>query len=808
MFKKVSLFGTIVFVLIAGKSICSAYEMLQTTDFESGVSLPWNISESNDRNSYGVVRDGQYVVHMDYPGENSWDVQIRHRELSIIAGQKYFVKFKVTAEKSCKIYAKIGDKGAPYWEAWNNKWTAFNIDANKILEVSDTFVAEKNSTEAEFAFHIGGLLASSMPNEVKFISMSLDTYGPPPPTIPKEPERMIRVNQIGYLPDSFKKATLNIGKNESTPIKWELRNEAGEAEYKGETIPFGLDKASGEYVHTIDFSDFKTEGKGYSLVTEFGDTSYTFDISNSIYSQMKYDALKYFYHARSGIEIKMPYCVDTKWARGAGHVPDSASPKSGITSAPSQINATGGWYDGGDYGKHVVTGGLALWLLQNQYERSGIKEKNEYLKDGSLNIPESRNGINDLLDETRWEMDWMLNLQIPEGYEQEGMVVHDIRDVRMITFGLVASEDIEKRTFTSPTTAATLNLAACGAQAARIWKNIDAEYSERCLSAAEKAYSAAKANPEIFPYINSEVEWDDCVKDEFYWAACELYLTTGKSEYLEDLGKYEKALKTSEYYGEFGNDYKTALGTISLAMLKPDEFPKAVDNIKKTADGYLENQKKEGYGALATAYHWYSNQNIISKSIILAYAYDLSKDEKYNQGITEALDYLMGRNPNSKSYVSGYGEKPLQNPYHRFFCPQFDPKLPSVPSGFLASGPNSDCVDPWIIGSGFSKDITPPQKCYIDHSESWSTNEVSIALNASLAWITSYVDGLNSQSIMEEDLDQDGFITMGDVMKIAKCFNAEVGDERYDEKCDLNKDGAINMIDVVRIAKVFGYNKS
>jgi len=843
MYKKVSLFGTVVLVLLASKSISSAYEMLQTTNFESGISLPWNLVESEERNARSEVEDGNYVVRIDYPGENNWDVQVRHREISLRKGAEYVVKFKVTAEKSCKIYAKIGDQGAPYWEAWNNKWSTFQIEANQILEVSERFIAEKDSSEAEFAFHIGGRNAQSLPNKVKFISMSLeDCNGIPTPT---EQVKKIMVNQLGYLPDSSKKATL-ILKDEcySTPIKWELRNEAGVAVHKGETTPFGLDEASGDYVHTIDFSDFSTEGKGYSLVTEFGDISYGFDISKSIYSQMKYDALKYFYHARSGIEIELPYCVKRKWERGAGHDPDIVTLNPKFTfEGPSQIDSTGGWYDGADYGKYVVHGGLALWLLQNLYERSEITKENYYLKDGRLNIPESGNTINDLLDETRWEMDWMLNMQIPSGYENEGMAVHNVADEKWIAIGTSPCDNNMKRIYYKPTTAATLNLAACGAQAARIWKGVDVKYSERCLSAAEKAYTAAKANPDIFASHDffgagdSVVMkyWDDNVKDDFYWAACELYLTTGKSEYLKDLKAYDEfamipnSLKVNffdslyNFDGGFDCLATTALGTISLAMLKPDEFPEALDNIKKAADGYLEVQRKQGYGVPISvlkyltytscsrdrqvediAYTECSNQYVVSKSIILAYAYDLSNDTKYFKGITESIDYLMGRNPNNKSYVSGYGEKPLQNPFHKFFCHQYNKEFPSVPPGFLASGPNSDDGEVWA-GGWHRKD--PPQKNYKDDVESWTNNEVNINLNATLAWITSYIDGMNPESFMEEDLDQDGFITMSDVMKIAKCFNSKVGDENYNEKYDINKDGDINMIDVVRIAKVFGYNK-
>jgi len=74
------------------------------------------------------------------------------------------------------------------------------------------------------------------------------------------------------------------------------------------TIPKGLDKDSQDYVHWIDFSNFKTEGKGYyfKLPTVNSDTNYShpFDISADIYSKMKFDALAFFYHKRSVFLLK------------------------------------------------------------------------------------------------------------------------------------------------------------------------------------------------------------------------------------------------------------------------------------------------------------------------------------------------------------------------------------------------------------------------------------------------------------------------------------------------------------------------
>ncbi|MDP4182679.1 MAG: glycoside hydrolase family 9 protein [Bacillota bacterium] len=853
MLKKLSVIGLLIFTLLAVKMTCNAAELLQTTNFTGGISLPWNVSESEEKNSYSFVKDGKYVVHMDYKGTNKWDVQIRHREISIVAGHTYTVKVSLTATANCRIYAKIGDQGTPYYEAWNNNGSPLSVTANQVLNVNQTFTANQSSKVAEFAFHLGGELAGTLPYEVQFISMSLsDPQFSPTPTPAPTPARDIRVNELGYFPNAAKKATLKVSDGTTGTTTWQLKNSSGSVVASGTTTAYGKDHASGESVQIIDFSSYTTPGKNYQLVSGTA-TSFPFDIGTDMYTTMKYDALKYFYHARSGIEIKLPYCVESRWARAAGHPNDVATLITGRNyNGPASINGTGGWYDAGDHGKYVVNGGISLWTLQNEYEHSKVYGKDSAFADGKLNIPESGNGKNDLLDETRWEMEWMLKMQIPAGYDRAGMAAHKMADEHWTALATRPDQDAEKRIYYPPSTAATLNLAACAAQAARIWKDIDSTFSAQCLAAAETAYTAAKANPAIFaPYgqeLGSGTYGDNFVDDDFYWAACELYATTGKSDYLTDLKSYKNSLvmpvtlsgESNGMAGCFDWGATGGLGTITLALVKGDQFPEAKASIQKAADTFIGVQQKEGYGIplaestynnefggqseIINGYPWASNAFVINEAIVMAYAYDASKNAKYYNGLTESMDYLMGRNPMLKCYVSGYGENPLQYPHHRFFCPQTDPSFPSVPPGFLSGGPNSGCQDPWASGAGLKVLGTAAQKCYLDHVESWSTNEVTINWNAPLAWITYYLDAgiipspttspTNSPSTtptttivkVPEDINQDGAVNMADVMAIARAFGTTINDVKYDAKCDLTKDGAINMADVMQLALKFGYS--
>src|SRR3712207_2572625 len=79
------------------------------------------------------------------------------------------------------------------------------------------------------------------------------------------------------------------------------------------------------------------------------------------------------------------------------------------------LDASRGWYDAGDHGKYVVNGGIALWTLLNAYERQQVLRRPELFADGSARIPEAGNRVDDLLDEARWEMEFFLGMQAPEG---------------------------------------------------------------------------------------------------------------------------------------------------------------------------------------------------------------------------------------------------------------------------------------------------------------------------------------------------------------------------------------------------------
>ncbi|SHO57643.1 glycoside hydrolase family 9 protein [Vibrio quintilis] len=588
----------------------------------------------------------------------------------------------------------------------------------------------------------------------------------------------VRVNQVGYQVNAQKRAT--IATDTQTPLTWRLLNAQGNTIAEGKTTPFGLNTASGEQVQIADFSRVYTPEENVTLEVN-GETSHPFDIRDDIYHTMKYDALSFFYQQRSGLEIKEQYVQRPDLARPAGHKPEVVSCFDQTDAKGNKwpgcdfsLDVTGGWYDAGDHGKYVVNGGISVWTLMNYFEREKLYNAGQAsaFSDGKVSIPEQGNQYNDLLDEARWEMDFMMAMQVPEGkkvsvpvgdqsasvsalklteIDAGGMVFHKIADIAWTGVPLPPYEDTQPRVLSYPSTAATLNLAATAAQCARLWHSVDADYSAQCLSAAETAWQAAVKHPDVYAYDNftGSGPYNDLnLKDEFYWAAAELYTTTGKQEYKAVIDQSPYRFNTPSGDVAATGDLTWAdvasAGTITLATvpnhLNPGLVKEARTNLIKTANVYQESVAKEGYLVpyLANEYPWGSNSFLVNRGIFLGVAYDLTGKPKYLQAMSDAMDYILGRNPMDQSYVTGYGTYPLMNPHHRYWGHSRDASLPVAPPGVISGGPNSiDFSDP--VAAEMKGKCTG-QTCWVDDIGAWTLNEVTVNWNAPFFWVTSYLD--------------------------------------------------------------------
>jgi endoglucanase len=738
-----------------GASKPAGGNLIKNADFESGAAVPWSSSFSPPASGSLGVREGAACLTINEGGVNKWDAQIRHREMVIQNEHTYNVSFKIWADKPTRVSTKVGMSVEPY----SDHWTEVTEVTSEPQLIRGGFVMDKaDDPTAEFALHLGGNLLNGVALPVTICIDDVfmtDAQFTPAPVERAAPLRGLRVNQVGYFPGGKKIAS--VLSTEASPLAWRLE-QGGKVVAEGKTKPFGLDPDSGDSLQLIDFSSFSIEGTAFTL--HVGDaTSAPFEIGSALYSKMKYDALRYFYHNRSGIEIKMPYSGGEQWARPAGHAEsDKKVPCGQDFGCDYTLDVSKGWYDAGDHGKYVVNGGISVWTMMNQFERFSAAGSDAAFGDGKLNIPEGGNGVPDILDEARWQMEFMLGMQVPDGKKHAGMVHHKMHDTTWSGLGLAPheAEKQKQRNLRPVSTAATLNVAATAAQASRLFQKYDAGFAARCLKAAEKAWMAAKKEPAIYAdpkdSSNGGGPYNDAdVSDEFFWAAAELYITTKKPA-------YKKEMEASPFYKKLTTETggvptsmtwanTDALGTLSLTTVKGALGAPATNaqkaKILDAADKYLKVMDAQGYrlpfnAAKVEGYPWGSNSFVINNLMILGFAYDFSQKEKYLEGMTVGMDYLLGRNAMDQSYVSGYGARPLQNPHHRFWAKQANPNYPAAPPGALSGGPNSQLQDPQARAEGLTG--CKPQRCFVDHIEAWSVNEITINWNAPFAWVTAYLD--------------------------------------------------------------------
>ena len=592
----------------------------------------------------------------------------------------------------------------------------------------------------------------------------------------EEAPRPIRLNQTGLEANGPKRAVL--ADASKTPLDWTLLDASGATVAGGKTKVFGDDAASGEHIHQIDFSGLRKAGDGYRLKVGAAE-SRPFTLRARPDGKLTRAALSFFYQQRASVPIEARFVERPDLARPAGHAPDKATcfdladergqvwPGCGYT-----LDASDGWYDAGDHGKYVVNGGISVWTLVNAYERAAVLKRSGALKalgDGSQALPENANGVPYILDEARFELSFLLAMQVPDGktlqvpvgkqkpvdgklkliaIDASGMAHQKIADRNWTGLPTAPANDKEVRYLYYPTTGATLNLAAVAAQAARVWKTIDPAFSARCLEAARRAFAAALRHPDIYqlgPFTGSGGYGDNDLSDELYWAAAELYATSGDVQ-------AEKVLRATPLFlaspttgtGDISWGSVGALGTMTLALapngLKPAEIAQARANLTASAGRYLSDDLGQGYGLpyAAPGYPWGSNSAVLNRAVVLGLAYDFTGESAYRYGAVDAMDYVLGRNPLDRSYVTGFGARAMQNPHHRFWAKQANAAYPAPPAGVISGGPNSTSMGDDVAKT--MKGQCKPQTCWTDDYRAFTQNEVAINWNAPLVWASAFLD--------------------------------------------------------------------
>lgn len=526
----------------------------------------------------------------------------------------------------------------------------------------------------------------------------------------------ININQVGYLPNAEKKAVVRGELGTDISGSFDVVNvDTDEVVFTGELENSMENTASGEQTAIADFSEV-TETGTYKIVTEDFGESFEFEISDTVYDEVTDSAMRMFYLQRCGEAV-----TDDSYGHEACHTGEAAIYGSDGTAA-----VNGGWHDAGDYGRYVVPGAKAAADLMLTYETYGDVFGDE------TGIPESGNGIPDILDEVKYELDWMLTMQD----SQSGGVYHKVT-CEIFPGSVMPEEETDQLILAPVSTTATADFAATMAMAARVFKDIDSDYSNSCLAAAEKAWNYLEETPNDGvgfrnPDSISTGAYDDKEDaDERYWALAELYKTTGNETYSSKLKEYDPTKiggdlgwQTVGLYGMYAY-----LTSSSAALSSDNYYPTVKDAFYDAVDTALEHSNEDAYGVAIgnDDYCWGSNMGVANKGMLLLMANQLTPDEKYVTAARCQLDYLLGTNTNSYCFVTGFGTLSPENPHHRP-----SQAVGEAMSGMLVGGPDSDLEDPYAQAT-LSENANAA--CYVDNVQSYSCNEVTIYWNSPLVYL-------------------------------------------------------------------------
>ena len=429
-------------------------------------------------------------------------------------------------------------------------------------------------------------------------------------------------------------------------------------------------------VYKMEFGDFNRSGC-YKIYIEGIGCSYSFDISDHCWEKAFMVSMKGFYNHRSGIELGKPY---SNYSRPKCHHKDngikiieSTTPLmntgNGLNIDGDDVgnfrNLTkgkidkifppvwGGYFDAGDWDRRInhIDASILQMELMELYP--------EYFEKLHLNIPESGNGLPDLINEVLWNLDFYTRLQTDEGGIRGG-----IESEEHPRQGETSWQDSLMLMAYAPCIWSSYVYAGAAAKASYLLKNRNIALSEKYKNCALKAMNWAENEYRIWEInanktqrLNNSVERLN--KDRSY-ATIELYRLTNNEKW------HDIFLETRR------NNHNAA--TFLYSRL-PDELvdikikEECIKWILECADNSLLLSKENAYN-IVPEYEdcrigfFYGYFSTPYAGMNIARAHYLTKDEKYRNGLIKACQYGTGANPLNLSYTTGVGENCPKNILH------------------------------------------------------------------------------------------------------------------------------------------------
>lgn len=610
-----------------------------------------------------------------------------------------------------------------------------------------------------------------------------DTPTDPPTTDTPTAEitTLIVIDQFGYLPNATKVAVLRdpqIGydSDESYQPSQEISlvDSNDDVVFTATATQWNngnTDASSGDKVWWFDFSSVTTPGSYTVVDVEQGLKSATFSINENIYKEVLKHAFRTFLYQRAGYEKQPPY-IPLEWADTASHIGPGQDIQARLYSTPnnasSERDLSGGWYDAGDYNKYTSwTANYVVSLLHAYIE-------NPAAWGDDFNIPESENGVADLLDEVKWGLDFLKKMQ-------DGATDGGVLSIVGLDHASPPSAATGASYYGPASTSATLATASAFALASTVYDDLPdsamIDFANDLKVRAEQAWQWADANPAIIFNNNdsangssglgagNQEDNDDGRAMKKRMSAIYLFAATSNDTYKNHIdANYQQSplFAWNNYADPFREQENNAFlyyatlpnATTEVANAMVNSYKAALDSadnlgaIDTSADPYRAHLP-EGH------YTWGSN-NIkgLKASLFLNLSTYGIGDVNSDDIDTIALDYLHylhGVNPQATVYLSNMYELGVHNSVNEFYHTWFgdgsdlwdrvgESTYGPAP-GFLVGGPNpsydwdSSCDGSSASDKCGSEAPSPPkgqptQKSYLDFNTSWPINSWSVTENS------------------------------------------------------------------------------
>lgn len=692
--------------------------MIKNGDFSAGTSS-WNTFTQGGQCGLSA-NNGELNVKILDAGKLDYSVQVYQDGFELVEGCVYKISFDAHSTINRQIESRLQMNGGDY-----HAYTSSMVD---LTSEKQTFtyqftMSETTDKTPRMVFNMGLPKGVDSLDEhtVSLDNVSIELID----ETNKSNEEIkafegidINIDQIGYFPDSTKTVVFrgtDVGKTFNV-----VNADSGEVVFTGDITGEKENKTAEETDYYGDFSAVKQEGR-YYIESEDKQKSYEFNISSNVYKDAFNDSFRMLYLQRCGCDISQE--TGGKFAHPACHTGKALI--YGDESSPA-IDVTGGWHDAGDYGRYVVPGAKAAADLILAYEC------NPSAFSDNQNTKDSNNGIPDVIDEARYELDWMLKMQD----SKSGGVYHKVTGENFA--GMVMPDKVTDQLYLSPISiTATEDFAGVMALASRVYKDFDKDFSDRCKNAAIKAYDYVEGQSTRESFKNPEGistgEYpDEKYRDERFWAACELYKITGNSKYHDAIkDQITKEFKKGFGWADMGYYGSYSYLTLDKSLRDEATYNKVKEDFIFNADTIVRISQSDGYFvSIKENYCWGSNGAVANDAMALLLANSINPDDKYVSTAQNLLHYILGENALSTCYLTGYGTVSPLHTHHRPSMAMNE----SMP-GMLVGGPDSNLEDP--CAKILLKDM-PNAKCYIDNAQSFSCNEVTIYWNSPLVFALSY----------------------------------------------------------------------